>query len=450
MKAIKILITISVICTLFITSSCKKEFFTSVNNNPNAPDSVNPASLLSTVEGSIGYIQGGDHSRFTSMFTQQTLGAARQAEGWYNYIFTTQDFDQLWGNYFSQDMENNFLLIQLADQKGYHQYAGIARILLAYSYQLVVDSWGSAPYSEAFAGLDNLHPGYDSDVALYDSINNLVDEGIIDLNQPITEIFFPGADDFMYGGDASLWIKFGHAIKARLAIHQSKIDPAMPQEALNEISQSFTSNDDNAELFFGTTSTSAGPWNQFNSQRGDISFAASTLADTLIALNDPRYPVYIDSNGDVDGLGLAAYYGSPNSPVEFICYDELKFIEAEAILRSSGDIASAQTAYQEGISANMEKLGIAANDISAYISTNGTLVNNAKDAINQVALQVWIALYLNPEAWTTYRRTGAPQLIAVDGTEVPRRFLYPQTEYSYNAEHVPQSTLYTPKIFWDN
>lgn len=450
MKAIKILITLSAISTLLIISSCKKNFFTSVNNNPNAPDSVNPASLLSTVEGSIGYIQGGDHSRFASMFTQQTLGAARQAEGWYNYIFTTQDFDQLWGNYFTQDMENDYLLIQLADQKGFHQYSGIARILMAYSYQLVVDAWGSAPFSEAFGGINNLHPAYESDAVLYDSISSLIDKGISDLNQPITEVFLPGPDDFMYGGDASKWIKFGHAIKARLAIHQSKINPAKVQEALDEIDQSFTSNEDNAQLLFGTTSTSAGPWNQFNSQRGDISFAGSTLASTLISLNDPRYPVYIDSNGDVDGLGLAAYYGSPNSPVEFICYDELKFMVAEAILRSSGDIASAQTAYQEAITANMEKLGIATSDIAAYLANNGTLPNNAKDALDQVALQVWIALYLNPEAWTTYRRIGSPALIPVDGTEVPRRFLFPQTEYSYNAEHVPQSTVYTPKIFWDN
>src|SRR5258705_8671254 len=87
MKAIKIFITVSAISVMVITSSCKKEFFSEVNNNPNAPDSVNPSSLLSTVEGSLGYSQGGEFSRFSSMFTQQTLGAARQAEGWYNYIF---------------------------------------------------------------------------------------------------------------------------------------------------------------------------------------------------------------------------------------------------------------------------------------------------------------------------------------------------------------------------
>lgn len=450
MKTIKFLITAPAVSMIFLLGSCNSDFFTEVNTNPNSPDSVLPASLLSTVEGSIGYSQGGEYSRFSSMFTQQTLGAARQAEGWYNYIFTTQDFDTHWGNMYTQCMENNYLLIQMADEKGYHQYGGIAKILLAYSLQLVVDAWGDVPYTDAFQGLENLHPAFDNGSSVYESLNQLLDEAIDDLNQPVTESLLPGPDDFMYGGDVSQWIKFAHAIKARLAIHESKTNATKAQEALDEIAQSFVGNEDNAQLFFGTTSTNAGPWNQFNTQRGDISFSTSTLAGEMSARNDPRYSILIDDAGDPDGLGLAAYYGSPNSPVEFITFDELNFIKAEAILRTSGNIEDAQAAYRDGITANMQKLGIAQGDIDAYLAANGTLPGDVNEAISQVAFQAWFALYLNPEAWTTYRRTGSPQLVAVDGTQVPRRLLYPQTEYSYNGENVPPSTLYTPRIFWDN
>ncbi|MBX7142417.1 MAG: SusD/RagB family nutrient-binding outer membrane lipoprotein [Chitinophagales bacterium] len=450
MKTIKFLIAAPAVSMIFLFGSCNSDFFTEVNTNPNSPDSVLPASLLSTVEGSIGYSQGGEYSRFSSMFTQQTLGAARQAEGWYNYIFTTQDFDTHWGNMYTQCMENNYLLIQMADEKGYHQYGGIAKILLAYSLQLVVDAWGDVPYTDAFQGLENLHPAFDNGSSVYESLNQLLDEAIDDLNQPLTESLLPGPDDFMYGGDASQWIKFAHAIKARLAIHESKTNATKAQEALDEIAQSFVGNEDNAQLFFGTTSTNAGPWNQFNTQRGDISFSTSTLAGEMSARNDPRYSILIDDAGDPDGLGLAAYYGSPNSPVEFITFDELNFIKAEAILRTSGNIEDAQAAYRDGITANMQKLGIAQGDIDAYLAANGTLPGDVNEAISQVAFQAWFALYLNPEAWTTYRRTGSPQLVAVDGTQVPRRLLYPQTEYSYNGENVPPSTLYTPRIFWDN
>ena len=441
---------LSAIGAMVLTSSCKKDFFTEANENPNAPDSVTPGSLLSTVLGSISYTQGGDLSRYASMFTQQTIGVARQAEGWYSYIFTSQDVDNMWGNFYTQALENDELLIEQADAKGYHTYSGVARICLGYTLMLVVDAWGDVPYTEAFKGRDNLHPAFDNAAALYDSIGNLIDAGIDHLNNADAGILVPGADDFIYGGDASLWIKFGHAIKARLAIHQSKDNSQKAQEALDEMVQSFTSNNDNARMPFGAISTNASPWYQFNTQRGDISFAQSTLAGTLTSLSDPRYPVYIDDVNDVDGLGLAAYYGSINSPVEFITYDEMKFVQAEAILRTTGDINSAQQAYQDAITANMEKLGISSDQIATYIANNGTLPTNVDDAIAQVALQEWIALYLNPEEWTTYRRTESPSLVPVDGSEVPRRILYPQTEYSYNAEHVPASTLYTPLIFWDN
>lgn len=450
MKTIKFLITAPAVSMIFLLGSCNSDFFTEVNTNPNSPDSVLPASLLSTVEGSIGYSQGGEYSRFSSMFTQQTLGAARQAEvgtitfSPHRILIRTGEIctRSVW-----RTITSSF---RWPDEKGYHQYGGIAKILLAYSLQLVVDAWGDVPYTDAFQGLENLHPAFDNGSSVYESLNQLLDEAIDDLNQPVTESLLPGPDDFMYGGDASQWIKFAHAIKARLAIHESKTNATKAQEALDEIAQSFVGNEDNAQLFFGTTSTNAGPWNQFNTQRGDISFSTSTLAGEMSARNDPRYSILIDDAGDPDGLGLAAYYGSPNSPVEFITFDELNFIKAEAILRTSGNIEDAQAAYRDGITANMQKLGVAQGDIDAYLAANGTLPGDANEAISQVAFQAWFALYLNPEAWTTYRRTGSPQLVAVDGTQVPRRLLYPQTEYSYNGENVPPSTLYTPRIFWDN
>jgi len=70
-------------------------------------------------------------------------------------------------------------------------------------------------------------------------------------------------------------------------------------------------------------------------------------------------------------------------------------------------------------------------------------------AIAQVASEEYIALFLNPEAWTLYRRTGVPVIPPQGSGGVPRRLIYPQSEYSYNAANAPKATLYTPTIFWD-
>ena len=127
------------------------------------------------------------------------------------------------------------------------------------------------------------------------------------------------------------------------------------------------------------------------------------------------------------------------------------FVKAEATLRATGDYAAAEGFYKAGITANMSKLGVDDAAIATYIAANGTLPTTGIDAaIAKVSLQEYLSLYLNPEAWTLWRRTGEPALTPTSGSNVlPRRYLYPQSEYSLNAANTPQATLYAPKIFWD-
>jgi Starch-binding associating with outer membrane len=430
--------------------SCKKETFTKANINPNSPNSVVPGNILPIVETSLAYSQGGDLARFASLFTQQDVGFSRQAAAYYSYVLTSADFDTPWGNMFTSVMGNNKDLMKKADAGGYNRYSGISRILMAYSLQVLVDMWGDVPYSEALAGAENTHPKYDDDKALYDTIQSLVNIGIAQLSNTNAGGQVPGTDDIIYGGSASKWIKFGHAIKARLFIHQSKNNAAMAANALTEANLSFNSNADNAQFTFGTSETFASPIYEFNEQRGDIDYASGALATKLTSLNDPRLNILMNPGyTDVNGAGIGSYYGDINGHVEFITYDEILFLKAEAVLRSTGNIAQAQQYYRDAITANMTKLGISPAAIDNYLLANGTLPATVPQAIAQVALQEWIALYQNPEAWTLWRRTGSPTLTPVGSLGIPRRLLYPTTEYTLNGASVPQATLYTPKIFWD-
>jgi hypothetical protein len=432
--------------------SCKKEIFTGANENPNAPSTVTPGNLLPGVETSLAYTQGGDLARYTSMLTQQDVGFSRQSQAYYTYVFTSVDFDTPWGNMFTSVLGNNRDLLHKADSLGDHIYSGIGRLIEAYALQVLVDDWGSVPFTEALQGDAQHHPAYDGDVALYDTISNLIDVAIADLTNADPGGQVPGTDDLVFGGNPSLWVKFGHAIKARLYIHQSKGEASMAGKALSEANLSFTDVSESAAFQFGTTETFSNPIYQFNEQRSDIDYGSGYYPDLLTSLNDPRVgltfdPTYSDDFQD----GIGAYYGAINGHVEFIMYDELEFLKAEAILRSTGDYATAQAHYQNGIRASMQKLGVSDADAETYIAANGTLpVTSVNDAIASVALQAYIDLYQNPEAWTTWRRTGIPQLTPTAGTNgIPRRFLYPQTEYSLNGENTPQATLFSPKIFWD-
>ncbi|HEV8081683.1 MAG TPA: SusD/RagB family nutrient-binding outer membrane lipoprotein [Chitinophagaceae bacterium] len=441
---ISFLICISVIA--LFAGACKKSFFTDVNINPNVPGSVAPNLILPTAEAGLGYTQGGDISRYTSLITQQVFGANSQSQVYYSYGLNPGTFENVWADLYTSVIINIDTLKNEADEKGFNQYSGISRILMAYTLQVAVDLWGKIPYSDAVKGNASLHPSYDDDKALYDTIASLVNVGMSKLSDPKQGSLTPAVDDVIYNGDPVKWIKFGHAIKARLYIHQSKGDAAMAQKALDEVALSFTDNSQNAQYRFAVAETAANPWYQFIRDRpGDELFDNSTLIMRLEALNDPRRDIFIDQSGS-----LNTYYGSVNSPVEFITYDELLFIKAEATLRVSGDYAVAQGFYRMAIQENMKKLGVDAADIATYIAAQGTLPTSSIDnAIAQVANQEFIALYLNPEAWVVWRRTGSPSLSPTGPGEVPRRLLYPQTELSYNTANTPAATLYTPKIFWD-
>lgn len=459
-------LSIAVFFLLLYTTSCKKSFFTDVNQNPNAVETVKPPLLLSTVEAALAYSQGGDLSRYTSLLMQQVYGNASQSQTYYIYGLNPGVFDNLWPDLYTSTMENNYSLMRISDAGNYNQYSGISRIIMAYTLQITVDSWGKIPYSQAFQGnlaSQNLHPIYDNDKSLYDTIASLINTGITFLNNPSKGALIPGGDDVIYNGNAANWIKFGHAIKARLYLHQSKGNAAMATQALAEIAQSFTSTAQNAQYMFNIAQTAANPWYQFNRDRpGDETFSASTLAKSMLANLDPRYNLFFDPSNETLGLdatkthygGLNNFYGSATSPVEFITYDELQFASAEATLRATGNYVAAQGFYQAGLTANMQKLGVPAPAAATFLAANGTLpITSVNAAIAKVASQEYVALFLNPEVWTLWRRTASPTLVPTAGSAIPRRLYYPQSEYSYNTANVPVAStvsLFTPYVFWDN
>lgn len=451
MKTIKSYIAIGASVVFLLTStSCTKEFYTKANNNPNAPGSVPSNTLLSGVEVSLAYTQGGAASQFTSLFTQQTYGAQRQAQAYYDYILTPADPEYLWDQMYTDVMENDHVLMTQAQAAGQNEYYGIANIIMAYSIQTCVDVWGKIPYSTAFQGAGDIQPTFDDDQALYGTVLSLLNTGITALSNSEKGTQYPTNDDVIYGGSESEWIAFAQAVKARIYIHQCKHGNAGYEDsAIADANAAIANGFVTAQVSFGAASNNNAPWYQFNNQRGGyISFAPTALIDSMASYTDPRLSDFADTVG---GAGtLAAYYGLGTSPVEFITTEELYFIAAEANVRLS-NAAAAQTAYISAITANMTKLGVSNAAITTYLaSPQGTLPVTQAAALHQLGVQEWIALYLNPEAWTSYRRLGSPMLAPTAGSEIIRRMIYPNSEVSLNANCPQGVTIFLPRIFWDN
>src|SRR3954471_22579607 len=100
---------------ILLNTSCKKELFTKTNENPNSPSTVTPGNILPAVETGLAYTQGGDITRFSTLFVQQSVGYSRQAQAYYSYVLTSTDFDTPWGNMYTSVMGNDKDLMQKAD-----------------------------------------------------------------------------------------------------------------------------------------------------------------------------------------------------------------------------------------------------------------------------------------------------------------------------------------------
>jgi hypothetical protein len=426
-------------------SACKKAYFYSgINDDPSQLKNPTPSAILPGTILKSAYTWGGDASRYPSLFMQQSTGIANQAYNYSLYTVTPDDVDNMWyAGFYGAVMNDLHVMIDTATTMQQLHYAAVGRILMANDLGQVTDFWGDVPYTEAFQGLANKQPHYNSQQQLYDTLQSLLDQAIASLEVDDGSPFQPGSqDDLLFSGDLGLWTRFAHSLKAKFYLHIVKSDNSAIQKALAEIPQGLQDGEGAFVKFVGTNATTTqAPWYQFNTQRGDIAFDGY-LNDLLYNAGDPRYSVYYDPS---DSTLLGTLYGSANSPAYFISYDELKFIEAELQFRNNNKTAAA-AAYNEAVRANLVRtVGDA-----AYLPT---VAKTAVDiTLNDIITQKYIGLFLSPEVWTDWRRTGYPALKAPAGNalngQLPRSLLYPSSEQRYNV-NAPKNTTMLRRVWWD-
>lgn len=455
MNALKNVLGWMCFAMIVVLFGCDRWVDTSLNVNPNNPSDVTMDLLLPAVEGSLAWQHGSDPSRFASLYTQHHSGVDRQHFGYYqDYSLGEGDINNYWQNIY-RIMGNCYTLIKKAETQQSPHYAGVGRILLAYSIGLVTDGFGDVPFSEAFQGQANTRAQYDSQQQIYLTIGRMLDTALQNLDAA-QSLFSPGADDYFYGGDRAKWKKAANALKARYAIHLSKRDAAgASAAALSLIPNAFASNADDMVMRFGTSVTNANPLYAFDQDRNDIRIAPF-FARLLNRLQDPRRPMIggtpkqpTDSIPDNDKLGT--FYASIGSPVVLLSYAEQKFIEAEARFRT-GDLSGAKTAYQDAIRASMQWFGVADADVAQYLA-NTEVVPAGDITLEHIMTQKYIALYTQFESWTDWRRTNFPSLTPLTGNRIPRRFPLPQSERLFNGNNIPAGSTnadwkFTP-VWWD-
>src|SRR6187455_1438985 len=218
--------------------SCKK--FLDINTDPNNPTTIEVSKLLPTTQRTLGDAlsmdeQNGGLSEILAVYTHQM--STREEADKYGITGADANLQTAWSKLFASTanpgatfpvygvLQNLEDIIAKSTEACNLIYAGIAKILKAYTYSVAVDVFGDVPYSEANKLKQGIiHPKFDDDAAIYESLFALINSGIADLTNttaPNTKV--PGTDDLMYGGNIIRWVKAANTLKLKMYVQIRKV-----------------------------------------------------------------------------------------------------------------------------------------------------------------------------------------------------------------------------------
>ena len=205
------------------TESCKKADF-DINQEINVPtdstvtyDVILPAALDATgriVANDWGWLQN-----WMGYWARSGTYAPNVAEETYALTFNTGFGTTLWNDLYG-NLYNYQVIQNKAKQAGALYYEGIARIMKAHNYQILVDVYNNVPYSQALKGSGNVTPKYDKGIDIYkdllvqlDSAKSQIARATPSQSKDIATF------DIMFQGDKTKWAQFANTLKLRLLVH---------------------------------------------------------------------------------------------------------------------------------------------------------------------------------------------------------------------------------------
>ena len=290
-KQIKYIAFMSALCLGFLVSSCTD--YLEINTDPTRVNEsqVTLAAMLPTVIEATGQTQ----YNFAFTISQITQNMASVTGGGADQHIEIR-LASAWTTAYLTAMSNANLMIDKANTLNSPHYAAAGKILLAYNLNMATTAWENIPFAQAFS-IKTLQPEYDSQESIFQKINALLDEAVLDLDK--TSVKIMGADDLVYAGNRTRWKAAAKALKARVALQLSaKGATAAATNALAALSASaMTSNADDFQLIYNLRNLN--PWNTgvaIANTTGNLSIRHSqqfvdAMNGTTFGVFDPRLPI---------------------------------------------------------------------------------------------------------------------------------------------------------------
>jgi hypothetical protein len=505
------------IVLLVLGSACKKDFLSVDETNPNNASTVPASFVLPSALNYTAILMNTQSTGTGFAFVNQWWGLWSISGGYsqdpvmtgYNISnsFLSGTTQGTWSSAYVNLLNYDYI------EKGsttstLKSYRAIAKIMKAYVFQTLVDTYGNIPYSEALkTDKGILKPKYDDQQVIYTDLVAQLDSAmnIIETTPATAEAI--GSKDIIYGGDMSKWALFANTLKLRILVNQSGMSSQasyISGEIAKTASVGYIGAGQGAWVNPGYLQSSGkmSPfWESFYNSTGSTTnnyvyyMAGQDACDFLTANNDPRKlrffqpltaggttvqgnyfgQLVLQTVPNTSKLGFGLLKGfNQNSPI--LSDIEALFLEAEAAQKGLIP-GSAKAFYEAAVTQSVIYVGakssldpstyvpLSAANATAYLSQALPLVSfdAAIDKVKIIITQKWLALDgLAPMTiWTDWRRTGFPdflhftQDINKKNPTPPIRLFYPQTEVNTNNDNVllqgitTTNDLFTKNIFWD-
>ncbi|SMD35958.1 Starch-binding associating with outer membrane [Reichenbachiella faecimaris] len=432
-----------------------------LNDNPNSPITAPYQNILTGAEVGNIVLQTGETARRAGIFCGYYTGIDRQHQGFSTYTVTTSDFDALWDDAFVNTLRNARITEEVALEAGIEGVTkGITQVLQAMAFGTATSLYGDIPFDEAAFEFEN--PTYEDQVQVYGKIQMLLDAAIINLQ---TGTGRPAAGSEIYlDGDPVAWIEVANSLKARYYMHTKEYANAYGAASVGISSM--------ARSLYAPHGTGADESNlsyQFFAvevRGADLivsDFMASMVApDGAISPDITNYRGNAKTNEtarfnflfQVNSAGVQPNTGdgwaSQTASAPLITYEENLLILAEAGLRSAG-FATGLTHLNDfrifmASGGYMTNADLAQIQYDIYVTADfqaggmenidGLSVDNA--LLREVLEERYVTLFGQIEGFSDTRRTLGESAVRVpvvpnEGTDLPGRFIYPQSEIDRNS-----------------
>ena len=431
--------------SLLILMACSKDFLEGpdVMTDPNRATNVSADQLFNAIQAKAFFMQEGNLSRLSNIWMQTLAGTDRQMGDISEYIYTDNETgDEMDDIYTDGGLVDIRELQKKTEEAGNRVYLGIAKIYEVLVMSTAASLYGDLPYSEAIS--DIATPKLDSQESIYNALQVLIDEAILDLQSGQLGDLLSNSpqNDVNFGGDAEKWLGAAYTLKARLYMHWAEVYPSYYQLAMEAAQQGITSNMDNLQSIHSAELNEEWGYYTFYNQRDSYIRAGKHLIDLLKSRQDPRIALYFDQ--DADGEYTGAIPGERNPSVSNL--SEAEFLNPshyqDLVSWEENQLIIAECAYQLGDEGsaiarlNETRRGIEARWGFEPFSLGEAEGISGEDLLAEVMNEKFIALFLNIEIYNDWKRTNLPVLVPYGGGDplikIPRRYYYSPDERNAN------------------